>query len=89
LGTSQILNFNNIASGTYTVGLSNGIPGSAYVLKTIQNASGTVSLAWSGTQVSWQGGVSGTMTATSGTADLFSFWYDGNKYLGTFSNNYI
>jgi hypothetical protein len=88
-GTSQILNFNGVASGTYTIGLNNGIAGSAYVLKTVQNASGTASIAWSGSQVIWQGGISGSMTPTSGTADLFSFWYDGNKYLGSYSNNYF
>jgi len=88
LGTSQILNFNGVASGTYTIGFSNGIPGSTYVLQTIQNASGTASIAWSGTQTLWQAGVSGTMTATSGTSDLFAFFYNGSKYFSNSSNNY-
>lgn len=86
-GTSQILNFNGAASGTYTLTLANGIAGSAYVLGTTQNLSGTCSLTWS-SNVVWQGGVSGVMTASSGVRDLFSFWYDGSKYLGSFSSNY-
>lgn len=89
-GMSQHLNFAGVASGTYTIGFSNGVAGSAYILTIQQNASGTASIAWSGTQVIWQGGVSGTMTSTSGTSpvDMFSFYYNGNKYLGSFSNNY-
>lgn len=86
-GTSQILNFIGVASGTYTLTLSGGIPGSAYVLETIQNAGGTASVLWS-SNIAWQGGVSGVMTATSGTKDLYSFWFDGAKYLGSYSNNF-
>jgi len=91
-GMSQYLNFAGVASGTYTIGFSNGIPGSSYVLMTKQNTSGTATLAWSGTQLAWQGGVSGTMTATSGTSpvDIFTFMCDtSNHYLGSFSNNYL
>ncbi len=87
-GTSQIVNFNGVVSGTYTVSFSNALPGSAYVLKTIQNGTGTAAIMWSGTQTIWQGGVSGTMTASAGATDLFSLWYDGSKYLGSYSNNF-
>lgn len=87
-GTSQTLNFNGVASGTYTIGFDNGAPGSAYVLQTIQNGSGTITLAFSGTQTAWQGGITGTTSSTAGAIDLFSFIFNGTKYLGTFSNNY-
>ena len=87
-GSAQILNFNGVASGTYTIGFSNGIAGSNYTLKTIQNTSGTAQIAWSGTQTMWPSGVSGTMTAASGVSDLFTFFYDGSKYMGNQRNNY-
>ncbi len=88
-GTSQVLNWIGVAGGGYNVLLSNGIAGSAYVLETIQNNSGTCSITWSGSNIAWQAGISGLMTSTSGVRDMFSFWYDGSKYLGTFSNNYF
>lgn len=88
-GTSQILNFVGLASGTYSVNLTGGIPGSAYVLETVQNLSGTCRIAWSPSQTVWQGGASGVMTAASGVKDMFSFFYDGSKYLGAYSSNYF
>lgn len=89
VGLAQHLNFNGVASGTYSLNLSNGIPGSAYMLTTQQNASGTITLAWGPTRILWQGGTSGIITAASGRIDMFSFYYNGANYLGSFSNNYL
>lgn len=86
-GSTQSLDFTGSASGVAQLILTNGIPGSSYVLTTKQNASGTISLDWAGDFV-WQGGVSGAMTSTSGAYDLYSFVYDGYRWFGTFANNF-
>jgi len=88
-GTSQFVDYTGMASGTSNLALTNGIAGSAYLLKTKQNAAGTISVNFSGGNFLWQGGASGTMTLASGTTDVFSFLYDGTKYLGSASNNYF
>lgn len=88
-GVSQHLNFNGIASGVYSINFANGIAGSAYILTTQQNGSGNISLAWGSNSVIWQGGVSGVMTASGNSIDMFSFYYNGSNYLGSYSNNYF
>ena len=85
-GSSQILDFTGGASGVSTINLSNGIAGSSYALTTIANGSGTI--AWGGGDILWKGGTSGTATATVGAVDLFSFYYNGSKYLGNFGQDY-
>lgn len=87
-GTTQYIDYTGVVSGTSTLTLSNGIAGSAYVLSTKQNATGTITLAWT-SEVIWQSGISGASTAASGSTDLFSFVYNGAKYLGSYSNNYF
>lgn len=88
-GSSQQIDYTGMASGTSAITLSNGIAGSSYSLKTKNNAGGTISLAWSGSNTLWAGGYTGTTTATNGGIDLFTFMYDGSKYLGSQGNGYI
>lgn len=87
LGSSQRLIFNPGLSGNVSINLSNGIAGSSYAFVTTQNPSGTTNLAWQAS-VKWQGGVSGTMTASGNAVDLFNFWFDGTNYLGNYGLNY-
>lgn len=92
-GMSINYDFTGCPSGTVTFTLSNPIKGSAYILTTKQNASGTVAVAWPNS-IKWQGGVSGTLTTASGTSpiDMFSLYCSNNSpatYLGSFSNNYF
>ena len=89
-GASQKIDYTGVASGVCTLSLLNGIGGSSYVLTTTQNGSGTVSITW-GTTVKWLGGISGALTASSGTSpiDMFNFYYDGSNWLGGYSNNFF
>ncbi len=87
-GSSQIVNFLNGVSGNCTVTLSNGIPGSTYALQTINNTSGTTGILWGGGNVLWAFGISGNTTPTAGAIDLFTFYYNGSKYLGNPANAY-
>ena len=86
-GATQYLDFTTAASGTATVLISGAIAGSTYLLSTKQNTSGTVAASWD-SNILWQNKLSGTFTAISGSTDMFSFLYNGSKYLGNFSNNY-
>ncbi len=76
-----------IVSGINSIGLTNGLVGSTYVLKTV-NVSGLSTTAWTGGNIKWAGGTSGTTTATTGAIDLFSFVYDGSNYLANQNNDY-
>ncbi len=87
LGSVQKFNFNPGTSGNVYLTLSNPIPGSAYVLSTIQNPSGTTNIYFP-SNVKWQGGVSGTMTSSGNAIDIFSLLYDGSNYYGNAGNNY-
>lgn len=87
-GTTQIRNFIGGVSGTCTISLTNGIAGSAYILQTINNTSGTTSAYFGGGNIIWAGAVSGNMTAAASAVDVFNFYYNGNKWLGSVSNNF-
>lgn len=92
-GMSINYDFTGCPSGTVNFTLSNPTVGSAWILTTKQNASGTVSVGWP-SSIKWQGGVSGVMTATSGTSpiDMFSLYCSNTSpatYLASYSNNYL
>lgn len=87
LGSSQTINFNPAISGIVSITLTNGIPGSAYTLKTVQNPSGTTNLAW-GSNVKWSAGLSGVMTQIANSVDIFTFWNDGINYYGNAGYDY-
>lgn len=91
-GMSINYDFTGCPSGTVNFTLSNPTAGSAWILTTKQNASGTVAVNWP-SSIKWQGGVSGTMTSTSGTSpvDMFSLYCASTSpatYYASFSNNY-
>jgi hypothetical protein len=87
-GTSQVINFAG-ATGNLAISFSNGIPGSTYVLQTIQNTSGTSTVTWNTGTTSWAGGISGTLTASGSAIDLFPLYYNGVRYLANSNTNYF
>ena len=88
-GSSQIIDYTYANSGVSNLVFTSGIAGSFYVLNTIQNVSGTDQINWSGGSWLWRGATSGTMTTTSGAQDIFSFFYNGTKYLGNAGKGYL
>jgi len=88
-GSAQILDYRLSDSGTNNVLFSNGLAGSFYTLNVIASNSGYADIYWSGLNTwLWRGGIVGTLTATSGTQDVFSFFYNGTKYLGNSGKGY-
>ncbi len=93
-GSTVALNWNNGSVDTLTVNttgnvavtLANGIAGSTYILKTVNASGGTIS--WPTGTVIWPAASSGTMTTGVGSVDLFTFVYDGTKYLANANNDY-
>jgi hypothetical protein len=87
-GASQILTWQNGNPSGCTITLVGGNAGSNYTLQTVNSASGTSAITWGGSNILWQAGASGTTTSSANAIDLFSFYYNGNKYLSSFSTNY-
>lgn len=87
LGAVQKYNFNPGTSGNVYLTLNNPIAGSTYVLTTIQNPSGSTNIYFP-PAVKWQGGLSGTMTASGNSLDIFSLLYDGAIYYGNYASNF-
>lgn len=87
LGSVQKYNFNPGLSGNVYLTLSNPIPGSTYVINTIQNPSGSTNVYFPPT-VKWMGSNSGTMTSSGNALDIFTLLYDGSVYYGNFAPNF-
>ena len=76
----------NLSSNT-TLTLSNPITGLYYLLKCVQDATGSRTITWPAT-VKWSGGTAPTLTTTASKTDLITLWWDGTNYFGTSSLNY-
>ena len=74
------------ATGTVSLTLNNPAIGASYVLKIKQGASST-NVSWPGT-VKWPGGVTPTITTTSGAFDVISMFYDGTSYYASSGKDY-
>ena len=72
------------ANVTFT--LSNPVTGGAYVLKLVQDATGSRTYTWPGT-VKWSGGTAPTGSGAN-KVDLINLYWDGTNYFGTSSLNY-
>ncbi len=87
LGSSQILNFNPGFSGNVFASFQNPIPGSTYALQTIQNPSGSTNLYFP-SSTAWTAGISGAMSISGNAIDLFTFFWNGSKYLSNVASNF-
>lgn len=75
-------------TGNSTLTLSNGVAGGIYTVEVLQDATGSRTLAW-GADVVWAGGATPTQTSTANRKDVYTFFYDGSKYLGAvFGQNF-
>jgi hypothetical protein len=92
-GTSGTIDFSAGLNHSDTLGANTAFaftaPPVGYIcrLRLIQGTPGGWIPVWPGT-VKWPGGVTPTLTATTGRQDLFSFYFDGTSYLGGISPNY-
>jgi hypothetical protein len=73
-------------TGSCTFTFSNPVTGAVYVLKLVQDGTGSRTYTWPVT-VKWPGGVAPTGSGASKT-DLCSFVYDGTSYYGSCQLNY-
>lgn len=93
VGGTVAVNFNNgnrqafTLSGAVTFTFSNGVAGSTYTLEVVQDATGGRVYTWPAS-VKWEGGVAPTHSTAASKIDLFTFFYDGTYYLGTYSVGY-
>jgi hypothetical protein len=75
----------NVSATTFT--FSNPNAGGTYILILRQNSAGSYTVTWPGT-VSWAGGTPPTMTTTANKYDVYTFVYDGNKYFGSYVQDF-
>lgn len=74
-------------TGNATIVLGNPQTGGSYVLRLVQDATGTRTVTWP-SSVKWPSGVAPTLTTTANKIDLINLYYDGTSYYGSFSLNY-
>jgi len=77
--------------GNRTLNITNPVTGGSYVLKIVQDATGSRTLTL-GTGCTWKigGGGSGviTPTTTANAIDILAFTYDGTNCYGNFAKNF-
>jgi hypothetical protein len=71
---------------TCTITLSNPQAGGVYVLRLIQDATGSRAITWPAA-VKWPGAAAPTLSGAS-KIDLVNLYYDGTSYYGSFALNY-
>ena len=74
------------ANTTFT--FVNGNAGGTYILVIKQSSGGGNTITWPGT-VTWAGGAAPVMTSTANRFDVYTFIFDGNKYFGSYVQNFI
>ena len=72
------------ANCTFT--LSNAVAGGAYVLRLVQDATGSRTYTWPG-NVKWPGAVAPAASGANAT-DLINLYYDGTSFYGSSALNY-
>jgi hypothetical protein len=71
-----------------TFTFTNPKAGATYILVVRQSSGGSNTITWPGS-VTWAGASTPTMTTTANTFDVYTFIYDGNKYFGSYVQNFI
>lgn len=86
--TALTLSWNNAPSqkvtltGNCTFTFSNPIAGESYIIKLVQDGTGSRTVTWPAA-VKWPGGVAPTLSTAAASVDLVSFYYDGTSYFGS------
>lgn len=92
-GTALTIDFTNGSSqkitmtGNCTLTITNPQAGGSYVLRLVQDATGSRTMTWPAA-VKWSGGTAPTLTITAAKIDIINLYYDGTNYYGSYSLNY-
>lgn len=88
-GASQTIDFDvsqirrlKLNAANCTITLSNGRTGATYYVELMQDATGSRTVTWPAT-VDWGTGGAPTLTTTASRKDMFGFYYNGFKYVGS------
>jgi hypothetical protein len=93
-GTNVYIDWNNSNVQQLTLTAStnvffvNGQPGGNYKLIVEQAPSGSYSITWNISDISWPGGSPPLVSTGASVYDVFEFVYNGNTYFGSFNQNY-
>lgn len=73
-------------TGSATFTFSNPVAGTAYILKLVQDGTGSRTATWPAAVV-WPNATAPTLSGAN-KVDLINFYYDGTNYFGSFASNY-
>lgn len=85
-GTAQVLDLGS-ATGDVTITLSNGIAGTTYIIRVIQDATTPRDLVWPAS-VKWPDGITPVISVGASAVDIVSLFYDGTNYWNTIGQNF-
>jgi hypothetical protein len=91
--TAITVNFSNgpaqkvTLTGNATFTLSNPASGGAYVIKLVQDGTGSRTVTWPAA-VKWPSGTAPTLSTTATKIDLINLYYDGTSYYGSSALGY-
>jgi hypothetical protein len=91
--TALTLNLRNgnaqkiVLTGNCTFTFSNPSVGYPYVLRLVQDGTGSRTVTWPA-NVKWPGGTAPTLTTTASATDLVNIYYDGTNYYGSSALGY-
>ncbi len=92
-GSTETLNFARMIAQSITLDanctltFSNATSGGIYLVKIIQDGTGSRTITWPAA-VKWAGGAP-TLSTAAGAIDIATFFYDGTNYFGNFAAAYV
>lgn len=81
-GAAQFVTMNGSATATF----SNPVNGMTYVLRLVQDGSGSQVITWP--SLKWPGGTTGVLTTTAAAVDILTCYYNGTSYYCNLGKDY-
>jgi hypothetical protein len=75
-------------AGNRVLTVSSPSSGGVYIIRIIQDATGSRTITWPGT-FKWEGGVPGVLSTTANAVDILTLLYDGTNYSAIISKNFF
>jgi len=72
-----------------TLSITNPVAGYTYTIRVVQGGGGSRTITTYPTGTVWSGGTAPTLSTTAGQYDLIVLYYDGVRFIGTYSLNYV
>lgn len=87
-GTAKVNGVVTLGAAGRTLSIINPVQGEIYLIKIIQDGTGSRTITTWPTNTKWPGGTAPTLTTTANRYDIITFYYDGTNFNGNFGLNY-